>query len=266
MTAPRILVFDSGIGGLSVAAEIRAALPAADITYIADDAGFPYGDWEEQALTDRVVAMMGDLIAAHRPDLVVIACHTASTLVLPPLRARYAVPFIGTVPAIKPAAERTRSGLISVLATPGTIRRDYTRGLIDSFAAACTVNLVGSQRLAAIAEAFMRGEAVVDADVAAEIAPAFVEKGGRRTDMIVLACTHFPFLLPQLRRLAPWPVEWIDPAPAIALRVVAIAAGIGDAGSSAGGGRAVLTSGRAWGAALIERLEALGLVAETERT
>ena len=260
MSAPRILIFDSGIGGLSVAAEVRAALPAADIVYVADDAGFPYGDWEERALSDRIVALMGELIDAQRPDLVVIACHTASTLVLPPLRSRFSVPFVGTVPAIKPAAERTKSGLISVLATPGTIKRDYTRGLVESFAAARSVTLVGSGRLATIAEAFMRGEPIADADIAKEIAPAFVENGGRRTDMIVLACTHYPFLLPQLRSLAPWPVEWIDPAPAIAQRVVSLAANLGgEAGP--GKGRAVNTSGNPWSAALLARLEALGLMA-----
>ncbi len=263
MSGPRILIFDSGVGGLSVAAEVRTALPGADIIYVADDAGFPYGDWEEQALSDRVVALMGELIDAHRPDLVVIACHTASTLVLPPLRVRFTVPFVGTVPAIKPAAERTKSGLISVLATPGTIKRDYTRALIGSFAASRSVTLVGSGRLASIAEAFMRGEPVADGDIGAEIAPAFVESGDRRTDMIVLACTHYPFLLPQLRRLARWPVEWIDPAPAIAQRVVSLAAGLG--GEGAGGGKAINTSGKPWGAALLPRLESLGLMAQAER-
>ena len=110
-------------------------MPGAEMIYVADDAGFPYGDWEEEALSDRVVGLIGGLIGRFAPDGVVIACNTASTLVLPPLRARFALPFVGTVPAIKPAAERTRSGLVSVLATYGTMRRDYTRDLIQSFAA-----------------------------------------------------------------------------------------------------------------------------------
>ena len=114
----RLLVFDSGIGGLSVAREIRKALPAAAMTYVADDAGFPYGEWEDAALSERVVGLVGTLIDRHGPDAVVIACNTASTLGLPPLRERWTLPFVGTVPAIKPAAERTGSGLVSVLATP----------------------------------------------------------------------------------------------------------------------------------------------------
>ena len=253
--SPRLLVFDSGIGGLSVAREIRKALPAAEMIYVADDAGFPYGEWEDQALSDRIVGLVGDLVGRFAPEAVVIACNTASTLVLPPLRAAWSIPFVGTVPAIKPAAERTRSGLVSVLATPGTIRRDYTRGLIDSFARDCHVRLVGSSELAPLAEAHMRGEAVDDAAVRAEIAPAFLEKDGRRTDAVVLACTHYPFLLPLFERLAPWPVEWVDPAPAIARRVVAVAG----EGAGRGPGSAWLTSGKAWPESLVPVLAEIGL-------
>lgn len=260
MSVPRILVFDSGVGGLSVAAEIRAVTPNAELIYVADDAGFPYGDWEEAALREHVVALFGELIQKYRPDVGVIACNTASTLVLPPLRAAHTIPFVGTVPAIKPAAARTKSGLISVLATPGTIQRDYTRALIESFAKEVSVMLVGSARLAGIAEAFMGGADVSDAEIAAEIAPAFMDANGRRTDMIVLACTHYPFLLSHFTRLAPWHVEWIDPSPAIAQRVVTVAPSAGN--GSKGGGRALLTSGRGWSPALLPRLEALGLAAE----
>ena len=254
----RLLVFDSGVGGLSVAREIRLALPGAEMVYVADDAGFPYGDWVDRELTDHVVALIGRLIERFSPDVVVIACNTASTLVLPPLRERFALPFVGTVPAIKPAAERTKSGLVSVLATFGTMQRDYTRSLIQSFARRCYVRLVGSANLAPLAEAHMRGEPIDDAAVLHEIEPAFVERDGKRTDTIVLGCTHYPFLLPEFTRLAPWPVEWIDPAPAIARRVGAVAAA--GAGEGPGGGAAYLTSGKVWPAALSPTLAAVGLV------
>ena len=252
-----VLVFDSGIGGLSVAREIRGALPLADMIYVADDAGFPYGDWPEPKLTDHVVALIDDLIAQIEPAAVVIACNTASTLVLPTLRARYVVPFIGTVPAVKPAAERTRSGLVSVLGTFGTMQREYTRALIQEHAGNCHVRLVGSGNLALLAEAHMRGETVEDAAIWAEIEPAFVERDSKRTDMIVLACTHYPFLLEKLRRLAPWPVTWIDPAPAIARRVASV---LGDAPRGTGRGRAYLTSGKSWPAAMAPTLAAIGLI------
>jgi glutamate racemase len=216
---PTILVFDSGLGGLTVLSRTAQARADAHIVYAADDAGFPYGRLDEHALVARVLSVMERLVARFHPDLVVIACNTASTLVLPALRARFALPFVGTVPAIKPAAALTKSGLISVLATPGTVARDYTRGLVERYAGGCEVTLVGSTRLAALAEAALKGESVDDAAVAAELAPCFVERDSRRTDVVTLSCTHYPLLLDRMKRLAPWPVEWIDPAPAIARRV-----------------------------------------------
>ena len=219
-TTAKILTFDSGLGGLTVHAEILRACPGADHVYVADDAAFPYGHLGEEALVNRVMALMGELIAAHRPNIVVIACNTASTLVLPHLRAAWPqLPFVGTVPAVKPAAEQSHTHLISVLATPGTVARDYTRDLVRAYAAHCEVTLVGSQHLATLAEAYMRGEMVDDLQVAAEIMPCFVERDGRRTDHVVLACTHYPLLLDAFRQLAPWSVDWVDPAPAIARRV-----------------------------------------------
>ena len=159
---PSILVFDSGLGGLTVLREIERARPDAALTYVADDVFFPYGAQEEAALVARVVALIGTLIADHAPDLVVIACNTASTLVLPHLRERYTVPFVGTVPAIKPACAASRNKRVSVLGTQATVKREYTRALIRDFGQGCDVKLVGSARLAGIAEAALRGEPVDD--------------------------------------------------------------------------------------------------------
>ncbi|MDE2364541.1 MAG: glutamate racemase [Hyphomicrobiales bacterium] len=264
MPAPRILVFDSGLGGLTVFREIARAAPAADFVYCADDAAFPYGAWPAEDLVWRVVAVFRRLVADIAPDVAVVACNTASTLVLPHLRAAFPkLPFVGTVPAVKPAAERSRSKMISVLATPGTVARDYTRDLIASFAAHCAVELVGSQHLARLAEDFMHGAAVPDAEIAREIAPCFVRDGDARTDEIVLACTHYPLLLAQFERLAPWPVEWIDPAPAIARRVVQVLAdrnsAVRDEVRSLSTHRALFTSGRAPDAALSRMLLTFGL-------
>jgi glutamate racemase len=218
--APKILVFDSGLGGLTVLAQVTKLRPDAHCLYVADDAGFPYGRLSATRLIERVNEVMERLIARYEPDAVVVACNTASTLVLPHLRANFPkIPFIGTVPAIKPAAGFSQSKMISVLATPGTVSRDYTRDLVRTYAAHCDVTLVGSDCLADLAEAFMKGEKIADAVIAAEIAPCFVSDGDRRTDCIVLACTHYPLLLEVFERVAPWPVEWIDPAEAIARRV-----------------------------------------------
>jgi glutamate racemase len=163
---------------------------------------------------------MSGIIDEQQPDLVVVACNTASTLLLPHLRSRFRVPFVGTVPAIKPACAISQTRMVSVLGTEATVQREYTQGLIKDFAAGCEVTLVGSASLAGIAEASLRLEAVDEAAIAAEIAPCFLEKEGRRTDVVVLACTHYPLLLERLVRLAPWPVTWLDPAAAIACRVV----------------------------------------------
>jgi glutamate racemase len=219
LAARRALLFDSGLGGLTVLAEIRRLRPDLEIVYVADDAAFPYGRLGEAELVARVETVMARVIPDNRPDAVVVACSTASTLSLPRLRAAYPHPFVGVVPAIKPAAKASRSGLISVLATRGTVARDYTHALVRDHAAHCEVTLVGSATLAPLAERAMRGEAVDVADIAREIAPCFVERDGRRTDHVVLACTHFPLLIDALERLAPWPVAFVDPAPAIARRL-----------------------------------------------
>ena len=213
-----ILVFDSGLGGLTVYREIAAARPSADFIYVADDAAFPYGALNEAALGERVIELMGDLIGRHRPDLVVIACNTASTIVLPHLRQRFSLPFVGTVPAIKPASANSITKHISVLGTEATVQREYTRALIRDYAADCKVTLVGSKLLATYAEAEISDTPVSDALIAAEIEPCFRDDGAR-TDTVVLACTHYPLLIERFSRLAPWPVTFVDPAPAIARRV-----------------------------------------------
>jgi glutamate racemase len=149
------------------------------------------------------------------------------------------------VPAVKPAAAASRSGLISVLATRGTVARDYTHALVRDHAADCEVTLVGSSLLAVIAERVMRGEAVDDSEIAREIALCFVEREGRRTDQVVLACTHFPLIVDRLERLSPWPVGFVDPAPAIARRLDALIGPARPGTPPAQGGAAIFTSGEA---------------------
>ena len=174
---PTILVFDSGLGGLTVLREIVGARPDAHYVYVADDAFFPYGHHSEEQIIARVVPLVGELIARHAPVLVVIACNTASTLVMSHLRSAYSVPFVGTVPAIKPACASSKTKRVSVLGTKGTVKREYTRRLIDDFAQGCEVTLVGSAELASLAESALSGHDVRDEDIAAELAPCFVGDG-----------------------------------------------------------------------------------------
>lgn len=240
---PRVLVFDSGVGGLTVAREIAQARPDLPLFYVADDAAFPYGALDAATLTARVVAVLERMIARLDPGIVVIACNTASTLVLPPLREAFPLPFVGTVPAIKPAVLASGSRMVSVLGTPGTVARDYTHDLIRAYAGDCSVELVGSVRLAGHAEAELQGAPVGDDSLLAEISPCFIEREGRRTDTIVLACTHYPLLKPRFDRIAPWAVAWIDPGPAVARRVAALSGPPVATPAAGEGGVAVFTAG-----------------------
>ena len=218
MKPAKIAVFDSGLGGLTVYRQLRSKLPDASYVYFADNAAFPYGEKREDELVERILALFAGLIAREAPDICVIACNTASTIALEPLRQRFAgMSFVGTVPAIKVAAQQSLTGMFSVLATPGTVRRDYTRDLVERFANGCAVNLVGAPKLAHLAEQFMRGAKVSSEELLLEIRPAFITgQNGLRTDHVVLGCTHFPLLSAQMQKVAPWPVTYIDPSAAIA--------------------------------------------------
>jgi glutamate racemase len=219
MTTPRILLFDSGMGGLTVASAVRTQMPGAHLVYSADNAGFPYGAWKEDALVKRIVMVIGQLIERVEPHIVVIACNTASTIALSHLREAYRIPFVGTVPAIKPAAAQTKSGIIGVLATPGTVSREYTHALIHTYAYHCKVFLHGAKRLAEMAESKLKGKAVDLEELRTEITPVFRRREGQRTDVVVLGCTHYPLLVDDMLKVQPWLVKYIDPAPAIARRV-----------------------------------------------
>jgi glutamate racemase len=255
---PTVLVFDSGLGGLTVFREIKAARPDARFVYLADDSAFPYGALAEDALIARVATVIGKANADHAPDLIVIACNTASTLALAELRARFAVPFVGTVPAIKPACAQSKSKRIAVLGTQATVGREYTRALIREFAAGCDVGLVGSSHLAAYAESELAGVPANDAAIKAEIAPCFVEAGGKRTDTVVLACTHYPLLTERFQANAPWPVDWLDPAPAIARRVTDLLRGRAAAAQAPPSPQIRFTSGRAPSDKLAAALKTFG--------
>jgi len=212
-----ILVLDSGVGGLSVHAHIRSRLPGLPTIYLADSAGFPYGTKSEKEVLQRVVALAEAVHRVYRPSLAVIACNTASTIVLPELRARLQIPIVGVVPAIKTAAAVSQSRQIGLLATPGTVAREYTGRLIEHFASDCEVVRVGSHALVHIAEAYIQG-ITPDPGQLREILSPFFEPG-RSVDTIVLGCTHFPLLASELAQAAPQPVQWVDSGEAIARRV-----------------------------------------------
>jgi glutamate racemase len=213
-----LLFFDSGVGGLSVLAPTLKLLPNAPIVYAADSAGFPYGKKSDAELASRIPALLGRLVERFHPRLAVIACNTASTIALDHVRSALELPVVGTVPAIKPAAELSKSRVIGVLGTEATVRQPYVDDLAARFAADCTIIRHGSPELVDLAEAKLGGEEIAVGDVQAAAAPMFEAPGGDRIDTVVLACTHFPLLGEELRTAFPH-VTYVDGGAGIARRI-----------------------------------------------
>src|SRR4029450_2792512 len=210
-----ILFFDSGVGGLSVLAPTRALLPNAPIVYAADSAAFPSGTRSEEEIAERVPALLCRLVERFNPRLVVIACNTASTIALDHARAALDIPVVGTVPAIKPASEVSKTRVIGVLGTEATVRQPYVDNLAREFAADCTIIRHGSAELVAFAEAKLAGEEIGLDAVAAAVAPL---RATDALDVVVLACTHFPLLREELARALP-NVTLVAGGPGIARRI-----------------------------------------------
>ncbi|PZU08583.1 glutamate racemase [Sphingomonas sp.] len=223
-----LLLFDSGIGGLSVLRAVRALMPQAPIVYVADNGGFPYGTKSEAEIAARVPALLGRLAERYRPRLICIACNTASTIALAGVRAALDLPVVGTVPAIKPAALLSKTRAIGVLGTDATVRQPYVDDLSARFAQDCLVLRHGSARLVELAEASLRGQPTPDADYRTALDGLLEQEGGDRIDTIVLACTHFPLVADRLAAVAPRPIAFVDGAEGIARRI------------------AFLTEGQAW--------------------
>ena len=219
---PRILVFDSGVGGLSIVQEILKKLPFAPLVYASDNAFFPYGTKGEAELVERVDAVLHRLLAIYAIDIIVVACNTASTLALPHIRNHFSQPVVGVVPAIKPAAALSKSGVIGLLATPATVARPYTHNLIREYAAKAEVISVGSSELVQIAERKLRGEALDAGEIGAILQPFRHHPQGDAMDVLVLACTHFPLLRDELAAWFSPQVQLIDSGEAIARRVASL--------------------------------------------
>ena len=223
-SAAPLLFFDSGVGGLSVLAPTRALLPHAPIVYGADNAAFPYGSRSEGEIAARVPALLGRLVERFRPRLAVIACNTASTIALNHVRAALDIPVVGTVPAIKVAAERSKTRVIGVLGTEATVRQPYVDDLAARFAADCVVIRHGSPELVALAETKLAGEPVTLEAVEAAVGPLFGKPFGSQIDVIVLACTHFPLLADEIAVAFPG-VALVDGGPGIARRIAYLTRG-----------------------------------------
>ena len=213
-----ILVFDSGLGGTTILHEIKRRLPDHTYSYAMDNAGFPYGNKTNTFLLGRTV-LFGQLIEKCQPDLIVIACNTASTLILDKLRSQFSIPFVGVVPAIKPAAEKSQTKVIGLLATEATVGRDYIKQLNEAHAHSCDIIHFGSQQLVEMAEMKIRGVAVDKESLQNVLSRLTEHPQAREIDTFVLGCTHFPAIKDEIIAIWPYQAEWIDSGEAIARRV-----------------------------------------------
>lgn len=211
---PTIMVFDSGVGGLSIYAEVQQLLPNANYIYVFDNEAFPYGDKPEQFILARVISIVTAILARHTLDLIIIACNTASTVSLATLRKYYHHPIIGVIPAIKPAAKLTSNGIIGLLATHTTIQHNYTLNLIGKFAANCHILSLDSAELVNLAEAKLHGKTVQLITLRKIMQSWLYAKNP--PDTVILGCTHFPLLSQEIRAILPEGTRLIDPSSAIA--------------------------------------------------
>ena len=217
----RVLFFDSGVGGLSVYQEVKKINPNIESYYLFDNEAFPYGRKTEDYLIERIRNIIQQALNNFNPDLIVIACNTASTIALPTLRALTDVPIVGVVPAIKPAAAKSRKKIIGLLATPGTVKRVYTRKLIADFASNCKVLPVSSEHLAEIAENYITEHFIDKSALARELAPLTSLKEADQPDVLVLGCTHYPLVKAYIQELLP-EIKLIDSGNAIGRRVASL--------------------------------------------
>ena len=220
-----ILLFDSGVGGLTVLAELRKVLPDAPVIYAADTAGLPYGEKTEAEVAARVAGLLGRLSERYHPRLITIACNTASTIALGMVREVLHVPIVGTVPAIKPAAALTKTGVIGLLGTAATIRQKYVDDLEAEFADGKRLLRHPCAELVEAAELKLRGGRPDPAVFEAAAAGLRNQNGGDRIDTVVLACTHFPLVEAELRAAFGPRVALVDGAAGIARRVAFLTTG-----------------------------------------
>ena len=217
MMAKQVLIFDSGVGGLSIFQEMMHKNPNINCFYLFDNACFPYGELDDDFLIKRLTELLLSFVKRHNIDLIIIACNSASTVALQALRSHFSIPVVGVVPAIKPAAKLTKNGVIGLLATPATIRRNYTSLLINEFAADIEVLKIGSTELVKLAEEKLHGLEVDKKRLQKILEPWSILQ--KKPDTLVLGCTHFPLLKSEITSCFQNRVQLVDSGKAIANRV-----------------------------------------------
>ncbi|MGX2957266.1 glutamate racemase [Ursidibacter arcticus] len=216
---PTILLYDSGMGGLTIYDAIRQSLPDAHYLYCFDNAYFPYSEKSEDSLIERAKQIVQKITQIYPLDMVVVACNTASTVVLPALREKFPFHIVGTVPAIKPAAIISQTKTIGLLATKGTVSRTYVDDLISQYASECVVEKIGTTDLVEIVE-YKQQTGKVDMQRLQKVIAQWQDHP--TLDTVILGCTHFPLVKQELQQLLPNVNFFIDPGNGIAKRVMTL--------------------------------------------
>lgn len=217
MAVKQLLIFDSGVGGLSIFQEVIKQSHHVSCYYLSDNAYFPYGELGEQQLITRLTTLLNAFVKQHPVDMIIIACNSASTVALQSLRKHFSIPVVGVVPAIKPASLISKNGVIGLVATPATIERHYTKQLISEFAVGKTVLNIGSTLLVKLAEQKLQGK-VLDNKSLQQVFKLWLTVSNP-PDTLVLGCTHFPLLKAEIDLCFEGRVALVDSGEAIAKRV-----------------------------------------------
>lgn len=226
-----IAFIDSGIGGIPYVLKAREYLRDERFVYVADTASFPYGERSPDFVVRSVCSITEKLIETFDPRVIVIACNTASVFALPILREQFRVPFVGTVPAIKPAAEVTRSGRIGVLATSRTVGAAYLDQLVDEHATECVIERIAGSQLVDFVESGGWKARAADAEDALRSTVEILKT--HNIDTLVLGCTHFIFLKQHLESMLGTGISVVDSRDGVARRVLSLAARADDPGQGA---------------------------------
>lgn len=206
-------IFDSGVGGLSVLRSIRRALPHEHLIYVADSGYAPYGDKSTEWIQARSQQII-DFLLSQGCKAIVIACNTASVVAATVLRSLYTLPIIAIEPAIKPAAQQSKNGIIALMATARTVASQQIENLCERYASGKQILLIPCPGLAELVEAGQLEHSGIQQYLHKKLTPALEQKA----DTLILGCTHYPFLLPQIRAIT-GPMHIIEPSQAVAAQV-----------------------------------------------
>ena len=220
MTDDPIVFIDSGVGGLPYLKMVREYMPEENLVYVADNKNFPYGEKQANELQGIILNLIQNIVDKISPKLVVIACNTASVVALSLLREEFGIPFVGVVPAIKPAGEYSENGKIGLLATRKTVEDPYTDTLINEFASSCRVEkYAGIDLVEFVENKYFTSSEEAKMQIVSEASEYFTNC---KIDSLVLGCTHFVYLMDYFKKSLGSSVDIIDSREGVSRQILRI--------------------------------------------